>query len=103
MCRHVRTAIAALAAVATAVTLTVVGSAASAEAAGRNPIVFVHGFWGSDWNWGAMVDRFRADGWSDAELFVWDYKTSQSNVETAGQVMPRDAADLGLPQHPQQR
>ena len=84
MRRHIRTAVATLAAIVTAVGLTVI--AAPAQAAARNPIVFVHGFWGSDWNWGIMVDRFKADGWSGGELFVWDYSTSQSNVETAGQL-----------------
>ncbi|MGH3742571.1 MAG: esterase/lipase family protein, partial [Micromonosporaceae bacterium] len=62
------------------------GSAAPAHAAGHDPIVFVHGFWGDDWNWDVMTDRFRADGWSDNELLVWDYDTSQSNETTARQL-----------------
>ena len=42
----------------------------AANASGRTPVVFVHGYWGSDWNWDVMVDRFRDDGWSDDELHV---------------------------------
>lgn len=86
MRRHIRAALATLAALVTTVAVAVLTGVAPAQAAARNPIVFVHGFWGSDWNWGIMVDRFKADGWSEGELFVWDYQTSQSNVETAGQL-----------------
>ena len=34
----------------------------------HDPILFVHGFTGSSTNWDTMVSRFRADGWTDAEL-----------------------------------
>jgi Predicted acetyltransferases and hydrolases with the alpha/beta hydrolase fold len=82
MRRQLRTAAAALA----AFTIALLGLAAPAQGAGHNPVVFVHGYWGSDWNWDVMVDRFRADGWSDSRLHVWDYDTGQSNVTTARQL-----------------
>lgn len=75
-----------LAALALAAVSLVASPATPARAAGHDPIVFVHGYWGSDWNWDVMLSRFRADGWSASELYPWDYNTAQSNVTTAGQL-----------------
>ena len=69
-----------------AATLVVGGPAAPASAAVHDPVVFVHGYWGDHWNWDIMASWFRSDGWSSAELFVWDYNTAQSNVTTAAQL-----------------
>ncbi|HEV2146009.1 MAG TPA: hypothetical protein VGR37_01185 [Longimicrobiaceae bacterium] len=33
-----------------------------------------------------MISRFKADGWTDAELSAWSYNTSQSNATTAAEV-----------------
>lgn len=47
------------------------------------PILFVHGWKGSESNWTTMIERFEKDGWTKAELNNWHYNTAQSNVTTA--------------------
>ncbi|MGH3728606.1 MAG: esterase/lipase family protein [Micromonosporaceae bacterium] len=84
---RIRTVVAGFATCVTAFSIALLGHAMPAQAAGHEPVVFVHGYWGSDWNWDSMVSRFSNDGWSDEELHVWDYDTSQSNVTTAGQLL----------------
>ena len=49
----------------------------------HDPIIFVHGLGGSPRAWRTMVARFRADGWSAAELDAWGYDSSRSNQSTA--------------------
>jgi len=49
----------------------------------RNPILFVHGWNSSGAAWFTMIDRFKADGYSDLELFNWSYYSAQSNAVTA--------------------
>ena len=49
----------------------------------RTPILFVHGWNSSGATWTTMVQRFRKDGWRDAELANFSYSTSRSNAETA--------------------
>jgi triacylglycerol lipase len=56
-------------------------SAAVAQA--HFPILFVHGWKGSESNWTTMIERFEKDGWTKAELNNWTYNTAQSNVTTA--------------------
>lgn len=50
------------------------------------PILFVHGWKGSESNWTTMIERFEKDGWTKAELNNWHYNTAQSNVTTAKEV-----------------
>lgn len=50
----------------------------------HTPIVFVHGWNSSAGTWSTMLARFRADGWSDAELHAFSYDFSRSNATTAG-------------------
>lgn len=52
----------------------------------RNPILFVHGWNSSGSVWTTMIDRFKADGYTDAELTSWSYNTSQSNKTTATEI-----------------
>lgn len=52
----------------------------------HHPIVFVHGWNANASTWATMVARFKADGWTDAELATWSYKTSQPNATTAQQI-----------------
>lgn len=59
------------------------GTAASAAPAAPDPVVFVHGWNGSSWNWDQMVADFAADGYPEDRLFAWDYDTAQSNETTA--------------------
>jgi triacylglycerol lipase len=55
-------------------------------AAAREPILFVHGWSGAAWNWDVMIDRFRADGYTSAELHAFSYNSAQSNATTAQEV-----------------
>jgi triacylglycerol lipase len=50
------------------------------------PILFVHGWKGSESNWTTMIERFEKDGWTKAELNNWTYNTAQSNAITAKEV-----------------
>lgn len=61
-------------------------------AAGRDPILFVHGWNSSGAVWTTMIDRFRADGYTDAQLNNWSYDTSQSNKTTAAGIAEQVAA-----------
>src|SRR5512133_2836241 len=47
------------------------------------PIIFVHGYNASASTWSTMVGRFKADGYTDAELVNWSYDYKQSNATTA--------------------
>ena len=47
------------------------------------PILFVHGWNGSESTWTTMVHRFKRDGWTSAELASFSYNTAESNVTTA--------------------
>lgn len=63
--------------------------AAVAPAPTRHPILFVHGWQGSASTWNTMVSRFKADGWTDAQLMAWTYNSSQSNATTAQEISTR--------------
>lgn len=52
----------------------------------RHPILFVHGWNSSGSVWGTMISRFKADGWTAAQLHSWSYNTAQSNATTAKQI-----------------
>jgi triacylglycerol lipase len=68
-----------------AVALVLPAGAAGAQTA-RTPILFVHGWSGSSSTWDTMIGRFKAAGYTDAELFNWTYDWRQSNATTAAQV-----------------
>jgi triacylglycerol lipase len=55
-------------------------------AAAHDPILFVHGWNGSESNWSTMIRNFEREGWTREELNNWRYNTSQSNVRTASEV-----------------
>ncbi|MBW3573056.1 MAG: triacylglycerol lipase [Gemmatimonadetes bacterium] len=66
--------------------LTPSGAHNAVSAPERHPILFVHG-WNSDGSvWKTMIANFKADGWTDAQLANWSYKTSQSNAATADEI-----------------
>ncbi|MCQ4118288.1 esterase/lipase family protein [Rhodococcus tibetensis] len=75
-----------LAAVGLAAAALLLVPSAPANAAGHDPILFVHGWQGSSSQWNTMIARLKADGWADAELYNWSYNSGQSNVTTAAQV-----------------
>jgi triacylglycerol lipase len=89
--------IVALAVAATGVA--VVAAPVAARAAAHTPVVFVHGYVGSASNWITAKAVFRAAGYTDAELFTYDYNYNQSNETSArglatfvGQVRSRTGA-----------
>ncbi|HEX6909750.1 MAG TPA: triacylglycerol lipase [Longimicrobium sp.] len=55
----------------------------------RHPVLFVHGWNSSASTWNTMVARFKADGWTDAQLMAFSYNTSQSNATTAAEIATR--------------
>jgi triacylglycerol lipase len=55
----------------------------------HDPIVFVHGFGGSGAIWTTMIDRLKADGWTDTPLVTWTYDSNQSNVTIAQQLQAK--------------
>jgi triacylglycerol lipase len=57
-----------------------------AGAMAHDPILFVHGWNGSESNWTTMISNFSREGWTREELNNWRYNTSQSNVRTASEV-----------------
>src|SRR5688500_19532864 len=52
----------------------------------RDPVLLVHGWNSSGAAWFTMIDRFKADGYTDQELFNWTYYSAQSNAVTAQQL-----------------
>lgn len=57
---------------------------ASSQPITHNPILFVHGYGGNGGNFCTMIDRFRADGWADNELYAYNYSFVAS-LATAGE------------------
>jgi triacylglycerol lipase len=55
----------------------------------HNPILFIHGYNGNSATWTTMVSRFKADGWTDAELVNWSYNYRQSNATTAALIQQK--------------
>jgi len=55
----------------------------------HDPILFVHGWNASSSTWSTMVSRFKADGWTSAELVNWSYNYRQSNATTAQQIQQK--------------
>src|SRR5512141_814007 len=43
----------------------------------HDPIVFMPGFQSSGAIWTTMIDRLKADGWTDAPLVTWTYDSNQ--------------------------
>ena len=55
----------------------------------HDPIVFVHGFHASGAVWATMVDRLKADGWTDAPLVTFTYDSDVSNATTAALIQTK--------------
>jgi triacylglycerol lipase len=49
----------------------------------HDPILFVHGYGGATDNFCTIIGRFRADGWSDNELYAYDYSFITSFATSA--------------------
>jgi triacylglycerol lipase len=49
----------------------------------HDPILFIHGWNATSSTWTTMVNRFKADGWTSAELANFSYNFRQSNATTA--------------------
>ena len=66
--------------------LTAPGARRAVTPPAHDPVVFVHGWNSSRTVWNTMISRFKADGWTDAELVAWQYNTNLSNATIAGQL-----------------
>jgi triacylglycerol lipase len=68
---------------AAAVSLSGMGSAVAQS----EPIVFVHGYAGANFNWDIMVSRFKSSGYSSAKLYRFGYNSLiYSNKTSASQL-----------------
>jgi triacylglycerol lipase len=82
-----RRALVAVAALATALaTVTVADTRPSEAATVHVPVVFVHGYTEDSSMWDTMKASFKAAGYTDGELFAWNYDWAQSNAITADQL-----------------
>jgi len=52
----------------------------------HNPILFVHGYGGNGGNFCAMIARFRTDGWTDRELYAYNYSFLASYATDAQEI-----------------
>ncbi|KUO17168.1 esterase/lipase family protein [Streptomyces dysideae] len=86
MQRHKRRIATAVSAVGASLLLSLSLSPTSAQAADRNPVVFVHGLSSSASSWNDWIADFKADGYTSAQLYAWSYDWSKSNVTTAQQL-----------------
>lgn len=57
--------------------------AAPAQAAGKTPVVFVHGFASEGWHWAPAIAYFRAHGYSASETWAYDYNWTTDNKANA--------------------
>jgi triacylglycerol esterase/lipase EstA (alpha/beta hydrolase family) len=66
----------------------------STAAVQRDPVLFVHGYSESPDFFCAMIERFRADGWTESELYAYNYSFVLSLATDAGEI--RQQVDLIL-------
>jgi len=59
---------------------------ASTVPVAHNPILFVHGYGGNGGNFCTMIDRFRADAWTDRELYAYNYSFVESYAVDAQEI-----------------
>lgn len=52
----------------------------------HDPILFVHGYARNSDDWNTMIARFKAAGWTDAELYTVNYGVLQSNTSIADDI-----------------
>ena len=62
----------------------------------RNPVFFVHGWNSTGAAWFSTIDRFKADGYQDSELYNWTYYSAQSNAITAQQISAKVDSILAI-------
>ncbi len=52
----------------------------------HDPILFVHGYARTSQDWNGMIAQFKAAGWTNAEIYTFDYGVLQSNVNIADDI-----------------
>jgi triacylglycerol lipase len=62
----------------------------------RNPVLFIHGWNSTGATWFTTIDKFKASGYTDAELYNWTYYSGQSNVTTARQIAAKVDSILAI-------
>ncbi|WP_027659206.1 esterase/lipase family protein [Salinispora fenicalii] len=82
MRRFVRTVIAA-----TLVATAALVAPSAAQAAVRNPVLFVHGLSSSASTWNTWINKFKADGYQSSELYTWSYDWKKSNATTGAKLV----------------
>ncbi|GAA2797177.1 triacylglycerol lipase [Saccharopolyspora taberi] len=75
-----------LGALITGLVLATAGSAGVAHAEANTPVVFVHGYLGGAWNWITPQTTLRQAGYTDQELFQFNYDFRQSNEKSAAEL-----------------
>ncbi|WP_458248137.1 esterase/lipase family protein [Streptomyces sp. MAI_2237] len=86
MQRHTRRIATALSAVAASLLVSLPLTAAPAQAATHDPVVFVHGLSSDASSWDDWIADFEADGYAPSELDAFSYDWSRSNATTAQQL-----------------
>ncbi|MGW2962263.1 esterase/lipase family protein [Streptomyces sp. NPDC001220] len=76
----------ALTAIAGSLLLSLPLAATPAQAAGHDPVVFVHGLSSDSSSWDSWIADFKADGYTSSQLWAWSYDWTKSNVTTASQL-----------------
>lgn len=84
MRRFVRTAI-----VAALVATVALVAPSAAQAADRNPVLFVHGLSSSASTWNTWINKFKADGYHASELHTWSYDWKKSNATTGAKLIDK--------------
>ncbi|GAB3483759.1 lipase family alpha/beta hydrolase [Amycolatopsis cihanbeyliensis] len=80
-------AVAVVAAVGVIIPSWVPASAESPAAAERDPVILIHGLFGSPSNWAEVTASLKEAGYTDDQVFTFGYNTTtQSNVITAEQL-----------------
>ncbi|MFJ9725897.1 esterase/lipase family protein [Streptomyces sp. NPDC101209] len=86
MHRHTRRIATALSATAASLLVSLPLTAAPAQAATHDPVVFVHGLSSDASSWNDWIADFEADGYAPSELDAFSYDWSKSNATTAQQL-----------------
>jgi triacylglycerol lipase len=58
-------------------------AATATSAQAQEPIVFIHGYTGGNYNWDTMVNRFIASGYPASKLYRFSYNSYMVSNETA--------------------
>lgn len=78
-----KTITAAIIAIIAAAALFIPSGNPTSAAVDSDPVVFVHGYTSNSAAWDTMIDRFKADGYANDQLFAFTYPSNISNTQIA--------------------